>query len=133
MGEAGAVKKTPLVLSFVAGFVVIVVTVYGFILVPGRRGLPRGIDPSRIVRIDGTNIEGAKDVEFVLARKKIGDDVALRLRAADGSVEEKTYRLVPYYAHTAFPLIYFLIGLFSLLLGLATFLLRPADEKARIF
>ncbi len=133
MGESASERKVLFILSLLAGLLIIIVSIYGFSLLRDRRGIPQEIDRGRLVRIDDTEIQGERDEEFVLARKAIGEPALFYLRTPDGKIEKKTLPVVPYYAGTAFPVIFFVIGLFCFAVGVGTFLLKPNDSKARLF
>jgi len=114
------------------------VCVYGYGLLLKRADLPLAALSSapggeRVVRVDGLDLQTPEDLEYALAFKKIGQPTRLSLRAEDGSEREITTAAVPYYSRAAYPLAYLLVGLFSAGLGTATFLLKPADRKARLF
>ncbi len=133
MGESASDRKVPFILSLLAGLLIIIVSIYGFSLLRDRRGIPQEIDRGRLVRIDDTEIQDERDEEFVLARKAMDEPALFYLRTPDGKIEKKTLPVVPYYAGTAFPVIFFVIGLFCFAVGVGTFLLKPKDPKARLF
>jgi len=141
MAESVGLKKVPFILSLLAGLIIVIVSIFGFSLLRDRRGIPKEIDlarrvqHARLVRIDDADIQAERDEEFVLAWKAIGEPAAfyLNLRPPEGKVEKKVLPVVPYYAGTAFPVIYFVIGLLCLVIGAGTFLLKPEDLKARLF
>jgi len=131
-------KRIPFFFSLFVGLVVLLISIYGFILLHQRPGLPEikksGKDSGiRVVKIDGIEIRNLKlDSEFILSQKTIGDQVTLILET-DGELEKREVKLVPYYAQTPFPLIYLGIGLFCILTGVLVFLLRAEDTRARIY
>lgn len=133
MGEAAGRGKIPFLLSFFAGFLIVIISVYGFTLLRERRGIPAGIDRASLVQIDDSEILGERDEEFVLARKTVGEPTRFVMRTPDGTLETKTLPAVPYYQGKAFPVLFFAIGLFCYLVGFGTFFLRPSDPKARLF
>jgi signal transduction histidine kinase len=126
-------QKLPLhiVFSLLAGLVLATLSVYGFILLRSRPGLPEGIAASELVRIDTFDIQKPKDIEFVLAQKKIGDEANFGLRR-EGSIESVRARIIPFYSKTPFPLIYLIIGLCCYLIGFTVLVLRWKDPQARL-
>jgi signal transduction histidine kinase len=133
MGESSKSRKIPFVLSLLAGLAVVVVCIFGYAGLRGRPGLPRDFDPDRLVRIDNVDIQAPHDAEFALAGKDIGEAAAFYVRTPEGKIEKKMLPVVPFYSGTSYPLIYFVIGLFCLVVGFAVFVLRPGDLKARLF
>jgi len=133
MGTSERKEKVLFFSSLLTGLFVIIVSIFGFSLLRERRGMPPEIDRDRLVRIDDTEIQGERDEEFVLVRKAMGESARFYLRMPDGKIEEKTLPVVPYYAGTGFPVIFFVIGLFCFAVGVGTFLLKPKDPKARLF
>ena len=131
-------KKIPFFLSLGTGLMILIISIYGYILLRQRPGLPEikksGRDGGiRIVKIDDIEISNLKlDSEFILSQKTVGDQLTLILEA-DGELEKREVTLVPYYAQTPFPLIYLGIGLFCILTGFLVFFLRAEDIRARIY
>ncbi|MCJ7565080.1 MAG: hypothetical protein MUP52_10890, partial [Candidatus Aminicenantes bacterium] len=134
-------KKVAFILSLLAGLIIVIVSIFGFSLLRDRRGIPKEIDlarrvqHARLVRIDDVDIQAERDEEFVLAWKAIGEPAVfyLNLPPPEGKIEREVLPVVHYYAGTAFPIIYFVIGLLCLVIGAGTFLLKPEDLKARLF
>ena len=126
-------QKPPLfvALSLLAGLTLAALSLYGFILLRSRPGLPDGIQAGDLVRIDTFDIQKPKDIEFVLAQKKIGDAAIFALRR-DGAIETARLRIIPFYSKVPFPLIFLFIGLFCYLIGFTVFILRWQDPKARL-
>jgi signal transduction histidine kinase len=131
-------KRILFFLSLFVGLIVLFISIYGFMLLRQRPGLPEikksGKDSQiRVVKIDDIEIRNLKlDGEFILSQKTIGDKLTLILEA-DGELEKREVTLVPYYSQTPFPLIYLGIGLFCILTGVLVFLLRAEDTRARIY
>jgi len=122
------------VLSILAGASVLFISVYGYVLLQHRSGIPAGIDRTLLVQIDGTEIKAARDEEFALAGKRPGESADFYLREpGGGSVRKQTLPLVPYYARTIYLAVYLIIGLASIAIGMVAFILRPDDRKARIY
>jgi signal transduction histidine kinase len=124
-------KTTHFVLSLLAGLVLVCLSLYGFILLRSRSGLPDGIKMQELVRIDDVEIQNPKDVEFVLIQKRIGDWADFELRR-DGDIESVRAQVVAFYSRIPFPLIYLFIGVFCYLIGFTVFLLKWEDTRARI-
>ena len=130
MGESSGSGKIPFVLSLLAGLAVVAVCIFGYMGLRDRPWLSGDIDPDRLVRIDDVDIQSPHDAEFALAGKSVGETAAFHVRTPDGNVEKKMLPVVPFYGGTAYPLIYFAIGLFCFIVGFAVFVLRPGDLKA---
>ena len=125
-------------LSLGGGLLFAFVCAYGYSLVLGRADMPAGIGLPHfaggpLVRIDDVDLRIPKDQEFALAFKDVGRPVLFFLRDSDGSTRTVAAPSVPYYADPAFLLVYFLVGLISIVLGTAARVLKPADIKARLF
>lgn len=110
----------------------VLISLYGFLLLRARPGIPASLRGREILRIDGVGIHAAKDVDFALSGKKIGDEAEFVLRSAPGARTARA-RLVAYYSQTSFPFIFFLIGVFGFFIGGSVLLLKPEDTRARIF
>ncbi len=119
------------ILPLVIGFILVAMSLYGFTLLRSRPGLPVGIMPQDVVRIDDTEIQHPKDIEFVLIQKRIGDWADIELRRG-GEAESVRVQLIAFYSGVPFPLIFLLIGLLGYLVGFTVFLLKWEDAKARI-
>ncbi len=141
MAEPASLKKVPFILSLLAGLIIVIVSTFGFSLLRERRGIPKEIElarlaqHARLVRIDDVDIRAARDEEFVLAWKKIGEPTAFYLDfgTPGGRIDKEVLPVVAYYAGTAFPVIYLVIGLLCLVIGEVTFLLKAEDIKARLY
>ena len=142
-------KKVPFFLSLFAGFIIILISIYGFFLLRHRPDLPQVNDifpdlPPAItikdiireenmdLQIDSIEIERTMDIEFILSQKTIGEWATFSLMVND-KIEEKEAQLIPFYSRAPFPLIYLFIGLFCLVIGIVVFILRAEDVRARIF
>ncbi len=133
-------KRISFFLSLSAGFVIVLVSVYGFSLLHQRPGLPpemfksleKKIKEGEIVRVQDVEIQNLKmDLEFLMIQKAIGDHVTITLED-DGKLEKRDVKLVSFY-DKPLPLYYLLIGLFCFITGLVVFLLRSDDRRARIY
>lgn len=142
-------NKIPFILHLCAGFLIVFISIYGFVLIRSRPALPPaseifpGLPPEMSLktilqrenmklRLEGTEIAHEKDVEFLLGYRTVGEKVSLSL-IEDGRSEEKTVPLIPFYSHAPYPLIYLFIGLFGVILGAVVFFTRSEDKRARIF
>ena len=130
-------KRTLFFISLFAGFVIILVSVYGFFLLRQRPGLPpemfksleKKIEEGELVRIQGVEIQNLKmDLEFLKIQKAIGDHVTLVLED-DGKSQKQDVKLVLFYDRSL-PLYYLLSGLFCFITGIVVFLLRSDDRRA---
>lgn len=133
-------KRYGFFLSLLTGFIIILISVYGFFLLRQRPGFSYDMkeklgrrDITRRVQIDDLDFERLQDLEFILSQKTIGDEVTLSFESG-GKREKQNVRLVAYYAETPYlPFIYLFSGLFCFIIGIAVFLLRSEDAMARIF
>lgn len=136
MGSAGdrAMKRQlSFFLSLAAGLGVLSLCIYGHHLLRLRPGVPPSVPESALVRIGDVEILSVQDRDAALVGKEIGDLVAFEVREADGTLRTVTAPVVSYFAGSAFPLLFLLIGLFCIAIGTATFALKPADIRARLF
>lgn len=124
-------KTSPFILSLIAGLFLAALSLYGFVLLRSRPGLPVGIKARDIVRIDDIEILHPKDIEFVLIQKDIGDWLELELRRG-GEIISVPVKLIAFYSKVPFPLIYLFIGLFCYLIGFTVFVFKWEDARARI-
>lgn len=118
--------------SVAAGAVVVALSVFGFILLKGRPGLPRNIAVSNIVRMDGIEVRSAGDLDFLLSGRTIGRESQLVLNRG-GAEETVVVRLVPYYSQIPYPSLFLVSGLAIFLLGFLVLALKRGDSRARIF
>jgi len=125
--------RLSLFLSLAAGLVVLSLSVYGYLLLQQRPGVPPSVPENALVRIGDVDILSVQDRDAALVGKEIGALVDFEVREAGGALRTITAPVVSFFAATAFPLIYLLIGLFCFAIGTATFVLKPADTKARLF
>ena len=95
-------KRIPFFLSLFAGFVIILVSVYGFSLLRQRPGLPpdifksleKKIKEGELVQIQDVEIQNLKmELEFLLSQKAIGDHVTIILED-EGKSQERDVILV---------------------------------------
>jgi signal transduction histidine kinase len=125
-------KPSPFIaFSLLGGLVLAGLSLSGFFLLRSRPGLPEGIQTTALVRIDDVEIERPKDLEFVLAQKKVGDWATFTVRR-DGNVESRRAQIIAFYSKVPFPLIYLFIGLACYLIGFTVFMLKWEDPKARL-
>ena len=125
-------RVPPFVAIFLlSGLVVAGLSLYGFFLLRLRPGLPEGIEPTALVRIDDIDIKQPADIEFFLTQKKVGDGAVFTIRR-EGNVESLRARIIAHYSKVPFPLIYLFIGLACYLIGFTVFILRWKDPKARL-
>lgn len=132
-GKSVGEGKRAFIPALLAGGLVVIVSICGFSLLRERRGIPSEVDRERLVRIDDTEIRGERDQDYILAGKSIGEPALFYWKTPDGRIEQRILPVVPYYAGTNFPVIFFVIGLFCFAVGVGTFLLKPEDPKARLF
>lgn len=125
-------KKFKYFTSLVCGFLILIISIYGFVLLRHRTGLPLEINIQDLVQIDGIQIQNEKDVEFIMSQKRIGE-YATFLLETEGKLEKKEVKLIPFYSQAPFPLIYLIIGLFCFTIGFLVFILRSEEGRARIF
>ncbi|HDZ25273.1 hypothetical protein LCGC14_0768370 [marine sediment metagenome] len=131
-------RKIPFLLSLTCGFIIILISIYGFSLLRQRPGLPPEIKDLiqkkdvKLIQIDDIRIERKMDEEFILSQKAIGEQSTF-LVEIDGKIEEREVKFVYYYSLNFFPLIYLLIGIFCFIIAILVFLLRSEDERARIY
>lgn len=125
-------KKAFRVLYFASGSAIILISLYGFMLLRARPGIPDPLRGREILRIDGIDIRTSKDLDFALSGKKIGEEAEFILRS-DGRTETVRAPFTPFYSRTSFPFIFFFIGVFGFLIGAYVLCLKPDDARARIF
>lgn len=129
-------KKVPFVLYLAAGFFITLTTLYGYSLSRQRAGLPLEIRPyaekNLLVRIDDIDIRTDQDIEFIFCRRKIGDSALFYVKT-DSGIVRKQGKLAAYYAKVPYTSIYFVTGLFLIVMAFVVFLLRPQEFRARIF
>lgn len=126
-------KKFPFYLSLGAGFLIVLISIYGFFLLRQRAGLPPEVNTQNLRQIDSIKIEQEKDIEFVLSKRTIGERLTLLIQHDDGRIEKKEINLIPFYSQAPFPLIYLLIGLFIMAMGIFVFSLKPDEPRARLY
>ena len=131
-GENRRCSRLKYFISLVSGFLIFIISIYGFVLLRHRTGLPLDINIQNLVQIDGIQIQKEKDVEFIMSQKRIGEHSTFLLEI-DGKIEKREVKLIPFYSQTPFPLIYLIIGLFCLGIGFLVFILRSEEGRARIF
>ncbi len=125
-------QKSARIFHLASGAVIFLVSLYGFLLLRARPGVPDPLQGREILRVDNVALRSAKDIDYALSGKRIGDEAEFTLRSGGGS-ETLRARLVAYYSRTSFPFIFFLIGASGFLIGVSVLLLRPDDTRARIF
>jgi len=129
-------KKLPNILSLIAGFLILLLSVYGFFLLQQRAGLPaeikRAVEENRLIQIDDTRVEKKADIEFILSRRSTGDPAAFYIRTDEG-IKRIQGSLIAYYSQYPFPIIYLVIGSFCIIMAFVVFILRPQELRARLF
>ncbi|RFT14722.1 MAG: hypothetical protein OP8BY_2451 [Candidatus Saccharicenans subterraneus] len=61
-------------LVFLAGgLVILIISFYGYFLNTGRPGLPPGLDPASIIRVENLDIKNPREIAFALAGKAPGE------------------------------------------------------------
>ena len=133
MGDLKVRAKLSFVVFLILGLAILAVSIYGYLLLRQRPGIPASIPEKNLVRIGEVEILTVQDKSAALAGKEIGAAVDFYTRAPDGLLQKITAPVVSFYAKTSFPLIYFLIGVFCFVIGASTFILKPDDPKARLF
>jgi signal transduction histidine kinase len=136
--------KRTFVFSVLAGGLILVVSVLGFVSMLGRpdipwdelsqqTGIPAEDLPAAALRVDGfTVVDRDADFKFVDARHRVGDIVEF-VFAKDGRETAVRAALEAHYAGEGYPIVFFLTGAFGFLVGFAVFLLRRGDRRARYF
>jgi hypothetical protein len=112
MGDLRIRRPVPNIFILAVGLVIVGTSVFGFILLRQRPGVPREIARQNLVRIDHVDLESIGDEKFALAGKRIGMPADFYVRTSDGSFRKITASLVPYFGRTAIPWIYLAVGLF---------------------
>ncbi len=125
-------RKAFRVLYFASGSVIFLISLYGFMLLRARPGIPDPLRGRDIIRIDAIDVQTSKDLDFALSGKRIGDEAEFGVRSG-GETETVRARFTAFYSRTSFPFIFFLIGVFGFLIGAYVLFLRPGDRRARIF
>lgn len=124
-------RRAPFYISLAAGILIVLASLYGFSLLRGRPGLPAGIEPGDIVRIEGQEVRAPSDLELALAGRAIGERLTVEVRRG-ADVETLGVELIPFYSRVPFPMIYLVIGLLCFLVGFLVLVFRWEDPKARI-
>ncbi len=133
-------KRILFYLYLIAGFIILLISVYGYSLLRQRPWLPpetieflnAQIDEGQLVRIDDVEIQNLRmDLEFLMSQNTIGDRSTIQIEDG-GESERRDIEVVPFY-DKPFPIIYLLIGLFSFMTGVVVFLLRSHDRRARTY
>jgi signal transduction histidine kinase len=129
-------KKFSNILSLFAGFLILLLSVYGFFLLQQRAGLPAEIkgasDEGRLIQVDDTKIEKKVDLEFVLSRRSADETATFYVRT-DTGINQIQGRLIAYYSQYPFPILYLIIGSFCFIMAFVVFILRPQELRARLF
>jgi signal transduction histidine kinase len=126
-------RKFSFYFSLGAGFLIVLISIYGFFMLRQRAGFPLEINTQNIVKIDNITIEQEKDIEFILSERTIGERVNLIIQHDENRIEKKEVNLIPFYSRASFPLIYLVIGLFTIVIGTSVFVLKPDEARARVF
>ena len=132
-------KRGVFFLSVFGGLLVVAITIFGFANMLHRPGIlgfrshpimPKDPALPAILTLEGIRLETPRDVEFILSRKSIGDEVVYELRTPAG-VETVRVPLARYY-EVALP-IFLAIGVVGFLIGFLVIFLKSDDPQARIF
>lgn len=115
------------------GFFLAGLSLYAFLLLRTRPGLPADIPLDRVVRIDDVDVVVRDDdFDFILSHRRIGQESTFVLREGEGTVT-RTAHYVPVYSHRAYPYETLIVGFATWLIGLVVFLLRRWHVRARVF
>ncbi len=125
-------KKGGLVLSVLAGAVILLIDLYGYHHLRASPSFPPGTRAKEILRMDGTEIRGIDDIDWLLPRKAPGDPVELLIKTPQGE-ELSRVTLLPMKDSFPYLVIYLLIGFFTAGIGFVCLLLRPDDVRTRFF
>ncbi len=133
------------IFSLTVGAVLILVSGYGYLLLDSMPWLPeeaihridRALESTNLsLTLDGKTVRNKAELEFILcrriSRKQAGDRMVLEFASTEGS-EAVAYTLSRYFEQKPFPLIYLVIGAFSILIAVVAFVLRRSDPRARLF
>jgi len=133
MGDNISLSKSHFVVSLAVGFTIVAISIYGFLLLLRRPGLPESIPEKNIVRVGNVDILAVQDISAALAGEDIGAPIDVVVRESNGNVLMVKVPIVRFYEKTSYPVIYFVIGIFCFAIGAATFILKHDDPKARLF
>jgi signal transduction histidine kinase len=129
-------KKFPFIISLIAGFLIFLLSLYGFFLLQKRAGLPAEIrlalEEDRLIQIEDTKIERETDTEFILSRRSAGESMTFYVRE-NGEIKKGQGTLIAYYSQYPFPIIYLIIGSFCIIMAFIVFILRSGELRARLF
>jgi signal transduction histidine kinase len=136
-------KSSAFTLSFLAGIVVLGLSLFGFSGLLTRPGMPKealardaGLEPAgvlaAVVRAEGYDIRNRDlDLKFIAARHRIGQPIEFVL-VKDGRETALVEPLVPYYKKAGVPFVFLVTGLLGFLIGFAVLYLRAPDARARL-
>ena len=82
MGDLKVRAKISFVVSLILGFGIVVASIYGYLLLRQRPGIPASIPEKDLVRIGEVDILTVQDKYAALAGKEIGDPVDFYMRDA---------------------------------------------------
>ncbi|HPW17174.1 MAG TPA: ATP-binding protein [Candidatus Aminicenantes bacterium] len=137
-------SRRAFVLSLIAGALVLVVSVFGFVGMLGRpdipwdelaqqTGVPAEDLPGLALRVDGFPVVNRDaDFKFVAARHRVGDEIEFVFAKNGGEVAARA-ALEAHYAGEGYPLVFFLTGMFGFVVGFAVYVLRRVDRRAGYF
>jgi len=98
-------KKFPFIISLIAGFLIFLLSLYGFFLLQKRAGLPAEIrlalEEDRLIQIEDTKIERETDTEFILSRRSAGESMTFYVRE-NGEIKKGQGTLIAYYSQYPF-------------------------------
>ncbi len=133
MGDKRDSRNKPFLWALAGGAAILAVSLYGYILLRNRPGLP--VEPARVLAVDGVRIVpgSAIDATYLLRTKKPGAPLHLTIRGDGGDEADLEVEVAAYYGDGSIPLLFLIIGGIIAALGWTTLLLRPRDARARMF
>ena len=136
-------KKSQFVFQLAAGGVLVLVSIYGFLLLNGT-WLPQDalglLDQSlgaekRQVSLDGGKVEERIELEYYLCRrisgKQVGDRILLEF-SGEGMESSRSVPLISYFEAHGFPHIHLIVMGLSTLIGFVVFVMKKEDVRARL-
>lgn len=138
-------KKSHFLLQLAAGILLVLVSVYGFLLLNGGTSIPpdalelveSALESERDqIMLDGVSIEKKIELEFVLSRKisgkRVGDTVLLEIKGGEDTELSRAFPLIEYFTVHPFAYIHLVVLALSALIGFAVFVMKREDVRARI-
>ena len=124
--------KPRFLLSVIAGILIFLISIYGFLLLRQRRGLSSVFPLQKIKSFDGISIQHLEDFEFLLSKKKVGEDVVLSIETEAGITQTNT-KVILFYSENPLPIWDLVIGALVFGIGLFVYCYRPEDKHAVTF